>query len=149
MKIIAKNKRAYFDYGIEDTLLAGVMLSGPEVKSARSGHVQLKGSYVQIIGGELWLVNTHISAYKFASEQPHEETRSRKLLVTSKQFEELKAAKQNGRHLVPTAMGAHGRFIKIEIGIGKSKKNTDKRQTISDRQTSRELNREIKQQQYR
>ena len=145
MKIIAKNRRAYFDYEIEDTLLAGIMLSGPEVKSVRSNHVQLKGSYVQIINGELTLVNTHISAYKFASEQPHEETRSRKLLVTSKQLDELKTAKQNGRHLVPTAIGAHGRFIKIEIGIGKSKKNTDKRRTISERQTERDLNREVKQ----
>ena len=133
MKIIATNKRARFDYAIESTLLAGIILTGPETKSARLGHVQLKGSYVQILGNELFLINTHISPYSFAKGQPHEDTRSRKLLVNKKELDQLTAAKQQGRHLFPVSIGIRGRFIKVEIGIGASKKLHDKREIIKKR----------------
>ena len=139
MKILAKNARAGFDYVIEDRIVAGVVLTGPEVKSVRNGSVQLKGSYVHFLDGELFLINTHISKYKFAADQPHEETRSRKLLVTKKQLKSFEDAKKQGRHLFPTAIGLEKNRVKVEIGIGTSTKRVDKRQRIKKREDDRSV----------
>ena len=144
MKVIAKNPRSRFDYALEDTLLAGIVLTGPEVKSVRGGKVNLKGSYVKLNTDSAEVINMHIAPYPFAVNQPHEETRTRKLLLTQKQLDDLNARKNQGRHVVPTALGVQGKFIKLEIGIGTSKKRRDKRETIKQRQSSRESARIIK-----
>lgn len=138
MKILAKNRRAHYDYAIEDTLIAGLVLAGTEVKAAKAGHIQLKGSYVRIKENEAWLLNSHISHYQQASSQSqHEPERSRKLLLTKKQLDDLFAAKQKGKHIVPLAMGLDHGLVKLEISIATSKRNYDKRQLIKAREAQR------------
>lgn len=140
MKVIAKNRRATFDYAIRERLTAGIVLSGTEVKSVRHGRVSLKGTYCVFERGELYLRGGTIAEYAPASNN-HEPTRDRKLLLTKKQLEQLKKHRQNGLHIVPIAIGIAGHFIKLEIGIGRSKKLYDKRQTIKKRDDERRANR--------
>ena len=138
MKIVAKNRRATFDYAITDRMVAGLVLVGSEVKSAKAGHVQLKGSYVRSKINEAVLVNSHISHYANAGiRNQHEPERERKLLLTKKQLDELFSAKQNGKHIIPIAMGIDHGLLKLEIGIGTSKKRYDKRETIKKREAER------------
>lgn len=139
MKIIATNRRARFDYDISAKLVAGIVLSGAEVKSAKAGHISLKGSFAQIVGGELVLINAHISPYKYAKVEPQSETRTRKLLVHKKEIARLVGLKQSGLHLVPTAAGLERGLIKVELGIGKSRKKHDKRERLKKRQAEREV----------
>jgi len=142
MKIVAKNRRATFDYAITDTMIAGLVLLGSEVKSAKAGHVQLKGSYVSVKLNEAKLINSHFSHYANAGvRNQHEPDRERKLLLTKKQLNDLFAAKQNGQHIIPMAMGIDHGLLKLEIGIGTSKKKYDKRETIKKRESERESNR--------
>lgn len=138
MKIVAKNRRATFDYAISDTMIAGLVLLGSEVKSAKAGHVQLKGSYVSVRFNEAKLLNSHVSHYSQAgAKNQHDPERERKLLVTKKQLEELFAAKQTGKQIIPLAMGIDHGLLKLEIGIGTSKKRYDKRETIKKREAER------------
>lgn len=145
MKIVTKNKRATFDYQIDDRLLAGVVLAGHEVKSVRNGDVSLKGSFANIHNGELWLTNCHIGPYKHANLKSYDPTHSRKLLVQKRQLKDLLAAKQNGRHIVPISIGIQRQYIKVELGIGASAKRGDKRQKIQKRDVDRETDRSMKQ----
>jgi len=139
MKIIAKNRRASFDYAIGDTLIAGLIMRGTEVKPAKAGHVQLKGSYINVHADRAVLVNAHISHYSHASKTAqHDPTRERTLLLTKKQLAELYAARQNGKQIVPLAMGIDRGLVKLEIGIGTSKKRRDKRETIKKREAERQ-----------
>lgn len=138
MKILAKNRRATFDYKIEDTFVAGLVLVGTEVKSAKAGQVQLKGSYVRVSAEEAWLLNGHISHYKSASEKSqHDPDRTRKLLLTKKQIATLFAAKQSGKNIIPLSMGLDHGYLKLEIATATSKKLRDKRQTIKEREAKR------------
>lgn len=150
MKLLAKNRRATFDFSIEKTLQAGIILEGHEVKSIRNSHVSLKGSFATIKDGELWLHNMHVTPYGF-STQPfaanYDPAHARKLLVNKRELEELQQAKIAGRTIVPTAIFA-GRFIKIEIGIAKGKKNFDKRQAIKKRDEDRAIARKLKKADY-
>lgn len=131
MKVIAKNRRANFDYNIESKLIVGIVLRGHEVKSVRSGAISLKESYVTVKDDSLWLINAHIAPYQHASElTAYEPTASRKLLATSREIEALKKAKQDGRTIVPMAIGLVRKFIKLEIGVGRGKKKYDKRQKL-------------------
>ena len=138
MKVIATNRRAKFDYAITENLLAGVVLSGSEVKSVKAGHISLKGSFATINRGELYLLNAHISPYKYAGALEIDETRSRKLLVHKKELERLAAMKQSGLSMVPMAVGVERGFVKIKIGIGRGKRIFDKRETIKKREAKRE-----------
>lgn len=139
MKVVARNKRAKFDYDIQDTLVAGVVLSGPEVKSVKRGEISLKGSYVTINNGEVFLINAHISPYKHAQADSYDETRTRKLLLHKQEIKRLGSMKQSGMTLVPLAAGIERGLVKIEIGIGHGRKKHDKRQVIKQREAIRDM----------
>ena len=143
-KPIAKNRRANYDYDIVSTLIAGIVLSGAETKSIRAGHVSLKGAFAVFQKQELWLNNMHVSKYKYANSASHNPTRPRKLLLHKSQLDQLQAQKLNGQNLVVLAIGLSGPFIKVQIGIGHSKKRHDKRETIKKRQQMREAAKAIK-----
>lgn len=138
------NRRARHDYELGDGLLVGVELTGREVKSLRMGHGQLRGAYVTVKDNQLWLLNCTINGTNGIPIPEEEQSRTRRLLAHRKQIDELFAAKQQGRTIVPLEMLTGGRFIKLRISVGKGKKNWDKRQTLKARDESREMNRAIK-----
>jgi SsrA-binding protein len=145
MKIVAKNKRGTYDYAIDERIVAGLVLSGPEVKSAKAGEISLKGSYVSIRGGEAYLVNAHIRKYANSSlVGDYDPTRPRKLLVHKKQLAEIVNAKHANVQAVPLAVGISRGLVKLEIGLGRGQKKYDKRNVIKARQTLRDMAREIK-----
>lgn len=127
------NRRARYDYELGDELICGLVLTGPEVRLIRDHHVQLKGTFVTIRQGELWLNNLTLGA---------ETARNLKLLATKKQIQALMRAKQAGQQIVPTKLLAGGRHIKLAIATGRGKKKYDKRETIK----KRDLDRSLKQQ---
>ena len=140
------NRRARFDYELGETISAGVVLSGPEVRGARLGHVRLTGSYATLKAGELWLTNMSISIPQTAQAVTGEKelTEARKLLVTKKELKQIEEAKKQGLTIVPTRLFTTGRFIKIELAFAKGKKIHDKRETIKRRQQDRETKRMLK-----
>ncbi|MCA9309331.1 SsrA-binding protein SmpB [Candidatus Saccharibacteria bacterium] len=140
------NRRARFDYELGETISAGLVLSGPEVRGARLGHVRLTGSFANIKEGELWLTNMSITIPPTAQAVTGEKelSHARKLLVTKKQLREIEAAKQQGATIVPTRLFTNGKFIKLELAIAKGKKTRDKRQTIQRREQDIETRRIIK-----
>lgn len=129
---ITVNRRAHYDYHLGDELSCGLCLSGPDVRLIRDHHVQLKGSFVTLRNNELWLNNLTLGA---------DTARNLKLLATRKQINQLARAKQDGLQLVPVRLLAGGRYIKLIIATGKSKKKYDKRETIKKRDLSREISR--------
>lgn len=143
MKTIARNKRATFDFDISGTLVAGLVLSGSEVKSVKNGHVSLKGSYVRFIKGEPVLTKARISPYEPAHIQ-HDPLRDRKLLLHKSEVKRLVAARQNGLHILPLKIGIERGLVKLEIGIGQSRKKHDKREHIKQRDMEREISRRLK-----
>lgn len=142
MKVLAQNKRGKFDYQIGDRLVAGLVLSGPEVKSAKLGQVSLKGSYITPRAGELYLTNAHFSPYKAAAVSS-EPTRSRKLLLHRSQINQILDAGQQGQRAIPLALLLDHGLVKLEIGLGSGKKKVDKREALKKRQQLREAAREI------
>lgn len=141
------NRRASFDYALQEDLIVGVVLTGPETRAARDGHIQLKGSFVSIKDRELWLNNASFSLRineKNKVGARSIDTSPRKLLASRKQIDDLYARKQSGMSIVPTKVLTSGRFIKIVIALGKGKKNYDKRETIKRRDQERDINRTIK-----
>jgi SsrA-binding protein len=130
---ITVNRRARFDYQLGDELNCGMVLSGTEVRLIRDHHVQLKGSFVTLRGDELWLNNLTLGA---------DTERNIKLLATRKQINQLARAKQDGFQLVPVRLLAGGRYIKLVVATGKSKKKYDKRETIKKRDIDRSLKRQ-------
>ena len=144
MKVLAKNRRATFDYDIQERLIAGVALTGDEVKSIKTGAASLKGSFIALRSGEAYLTNAHITPYAHAAHKENiEPLRNRKLLLHRRQLDDLVARKQSGLSVVPTAFLQDRRLVKLEIGVGRGKKQYDKRETIKRRETSRELARQI------
>lgn len=142
------NRRASFDYALGEEIVAGLELTGPEVRAARDGHVQLRGSFVSIRNNELWLNNASFSVklnQKGQTEARSVDTRARKVLVKRKQIDQLEAARQKSMTIVPVKLLTAGRFIKVVIALGKGKKLYDKRETIKRRDQSREAARAIKQ----
>lgn len=140
------NKRAHFDYELGEEIVAGLVLTGPEVRAARDGHVQLKGSFVTVRSHELWLNNASFSL-KLNQKGINDrtvDTEPRKLLASRKQIARLEAEKKSGLTIVPTKLRTRGRFIKVVIALGKGKKNYDKRQTLKRRDESRDIARELK-----
>lgn len=125
---VVVNRRAHFDYTLEDQLTVGMVLSGPEVRLIRDNHAQLKGSFVTIKDEELWLNNLTLGA---------DTARNIKLLATRKQIESLTKNKVAGYTIVPTKLLSGGRHIKLVIALGKGKKKYDKRQTIKNRDIDR------------
>jgi len=143
---IALNKKARFDYFIEDTFEAGLVLEGWEVKSLRAGHVQLKESYVIIQNNEVWLLGAHISALPSASTHiKPDPIRTRKLLLHRRELDRLIGAiDRQGYTIVPIAMYWHRGRAKLEIGLAKGKKQHDKRASIKARDWEREKHRVLK-----
>lgn len=144
MKVLAKNRRASFDYELAERLTAGVVLTGAEVKSIKAGHASLKGAFVTLREGEAWLNNTHVTPYQPGgrSIQP-DPTRVRKLLLHRKQLDRLIDERRTGLSLVPTALLLDGKLVKLELALGQSKKRFDKRETMKRRDSSRDAAREV------
>lgn len=142
-KTLAKNKKAFFDYEITDTLEAGIALNGSEVKSVKSGHIQLKGSYISIRGAEAFLVGAHISPY--SQGESFEPERLRKLLLKKQEIKNL-SDKLNtaGLTILPTEVYLKKNLIKVAISIGRGKKKYDKRETQKKRDIERSLRKEYK-----
>ncbi len=147
IKTIATNRKAYHNYHLSDSVEAGIVLTGTEIKSIRAGRVNLGDSYVKPEGGELWLVNAHIARYEASSYFSHEPTRSRKLLVHRKQIDNLTSkVQEKGLTLVPVRLYIKDSIAKVEVALAKGKKLHDKRETIIRRETKREIERVIKRQ---
>ncbi|MGL5012002.1 MAG: SsrA-binding protein SmpB [Paracoccaceae bacterium] len=146
-KLIAENRRARFDYHIEDDIEAGIMLFGSEVKSLRQGGSNIAESYASVEGGELWLINGYIAPYLQAKTFGHEERRRRKLLVSKKELSRLwSAVGREGMTIVPMKMYFNDRgIVKLKLGIAKGKKNHDKRATEAARDWNRDKQRLLKQ----
>jgi SsrA-binding protein len=146
-KLIADNRRARFDYHIEDDLEAGIVLMGSEVKSLRQGGSNIADSYASVEGGELWLINGYIAPYAAAKTWGHEERRRRKLLVSRKELSRLWSATQReGMTVVPLRMYFNARgMVKLKLGIAKGKKLADKRDTSAKRDWDRQKARLLKQ----
>lgn len=142
MKILAKNRRANYDYAISEKMVAGVALTGAEVKSIKAGHVSLKGAYVNILTGEAYLIGAHVIPYQNAPD--FESERSRKLLLHRRQINQLMERRQAGLSAVPLAILEQKGLIKVEIGIGRGKKRFDKRESIKRREQEREAARKAK-----
>lgn len=145
MKIVATNRRARHDYQITSTMVVGIVLSGAEVKSAKAGNLSLKGSFVRQKADELYLVNAHISPYKFAAQADYDPTRERKLLAHRREIEQI-GAQAHGASLsvVPLAAGIEHGLVKLEIGIGRGKKIYDKRSSLRQKAAERDIERDIK-----
>jgi SsrA-binding protein len=144
---VAENRRARYDYEILDTLEAGIMLTGTEVKSLRTGKAQITESYASPERGELWLINAHIPEYLQANRFNHEEKRPRKLLVSKKDLGKLReGVERAGNTIVPLKLYFNERGIaKLLIGLAKGKKSFDKRETEKNRDWKREQGRIMKQ----
>lgn len=140
------NRRARYDYELGETISAGIVLSGPEVRGIRLGHVRLTGSYANLKDSELWLTNMSVSIPQTAqaTSEAKELTQSRKLLVKKRELDKIKEAKKAGLTIVPTKLFNRSRYIKIELALAKGKKRYDKRETIKRRQQERETQRAIK-----
>ncbi|TDE37865.1 SsrA-binding protein SmpB [Antarcticimicrobium sediminis] len=145
-KVIAENRRARFDYAIEDDVECGIILEGSEVKSLRANGGNVAESYAMVEDGELWLVNSYIAPYKQAKTFGHEERRRRKLLVSRKQLADMwNATQRKGMTLVPIVMYFnHKGIAKLKIGIAKGKQAHDKRETQAKRDWSRQKQRLLK-----
>ena len=142
-KLVAENRRARFNYEIEDTIEAGIVLTGSEVKSLRTGKANIAESYASNEGGELYLINAHIAEYPGASRFGHEPTRHRKLLLHKKEMARLLGAVQRqGMALVPLRLYFNARGIaKLLLGLGRGKKVHDKRETEKKRDWQRQKSR--------
>ncbi|WP_457576569.1 SsrA-binding protein SmpB [Desulfomarina sp.] len=144
IKIIAKNKKAYHDYHIDAKYEAGMVLSGPEVKSLRAGKVNLRDGYANVDSrGEVMLYNVHISSYSFATHNPNEPLRVRKLLLNKREIKKLIGKlKEKGLALIPLKIyfKENGK-AKVELGLARGKKQYDKRAALKEKQSKRELQR--------
>lgn len=145
-KTVAVNRRARHEYAVDETLEAGLVLSGTEIKSIRAGRVNLAEAYARIEHGEAWLIGAHIAPYEQGNRYNHEPTRTRKLLMHRDQIAELVGRTQaKGYTLVPLRLYIRNGMAKLELGVARGKKAHDKRRTIAERDMRRELERATKQ----
>ena len=144
-KIIAKNKTAYHNYTIENTLEAGIVLTGTEIKSIRNGKVNIKDAYVNIKNNEIFIFGMHVSPYEFGNIYNKDPLRTRKLLLNKREISKLlMMIKQKGISIVPIKLYFKGNKVKLEIGIGKGKKLYDKRQDIAKRDANLKIQKALK-----
>lgn len=136
-----KNKRATFDYAISDTYTAGIVLTGTEIKSIRLGKASLADAYCYVVNREVWLKNMYIAEYFYGTYNNHESRRDRKLLLTKKEIAKIeKNGKEAGFTIVPLRLFINDRGLaKVVIGIGRGKKEYDKRQSIKEREDKRNI----------
>ncbi len=145
IKIVSQNKKAYADYFIDETIEAGIVLTGTEVKSLRQGKANLKDSYVIIKDNEAWLLNCHISPYSHGNIFNHDPLRTRKLLLHRKEIERLRGKiQQQGYTLIPLKLYFKGPYIKVEIGLARGRKKYEKRDIIKKKEAQREIERALK-----
>jgi SsrA-binding protein len=146
MKIVASNKKAFFNYDIVESLEAGIALLGSEVKSVREGRVSLKESYAEIRNGEVFLLHANISPYEFANRFNHEPLRERKLLLHRREIKRLIGKiREKGFTLIPTKVlfNEKGK-VKVELSLAKGKRSYEKKQAIKERDLDREMRAELK-----
>ncbi|MEJ5197285.1 MAG: SsrA-binding protein SmpB [Anaerolineae bacterium] len=144
-KVVATNRKAYHDYFLEDTYEAGIVLTGTEIKSVRAARVNLRDGFVQIRGGEAWLINVHISPYDFGNRENHEPRRERKLLLHRQEIRKLQSkVSERGWTIVPLRMYLKNGRAKVEIALVRGKRLYDKKDAIAERDADRELRRTIK-----
>jgi len=149
IKTVATNRKAYHNYLIQDSIEAGIVLTGTEIKSVRAGRVSLGDAYVRPEAGELWLLNAHIARYEAGSYLSHEPTRPRKLLLHRKQIDNLTSkVLEKGLTLVPLKLYIKDSIAKVEVALAKGKKLYDKRESIIRRETEREIGRALKRRKY-
>lgn len=135
VKILSDNRQASHNYYLSDHVEAGVQLTGTEVKSAKTGKIQLKDAYAEVNGKEAWLVNAHISHYSHGNRENHEPVRRRKLLLHREQIDKLQVkTREKGLSVIPTKMYLKGGLIKCELAVGRGKKFHDKREAERDRE---------------
>jgi SsrA-binding protein len=149
MPILAVNKKASFDYELMDSFEAGLVLTGPEVKSAKASQISLKGAFVTRHDSkgkiEYWLSNALISAYKYADNSEYDPTRSRQILLHKSEITKLiSKTQEQGLTLVPTKIYTKGNLVKLEFAIARGKKKHDKREAIKKRDVGRQIRREMK-----
>jgi SsrA-binding protein len=144
-KLLADNRKARFNYSIDDTLETGIVLVGTEVKSVKSAQFSFADAYARVMNDELWLIGFQITPYAKGSIFNHDPVRNRKLLVHAREIKWLeRKSEEKGFTLVPLKVILKNGRVKIEIGLGKGKKLYDKRETIKNRQNDREVRREFK-----
>ena len=136
---IISNRRARFDYTLNEPITVGIVLTGAETKAVRNGHAQLKGAYVNILSNELWLINATITGSNAAPIDETNKTRSRKLLASRKQIDELIKAKHSGSAIVPLEILTATKYIKLRIAFGTGNKNYDKRAILKKRDQQRSI----------
>jgi SsrA-binding protein len=142
--LVAQNRRARHDYHIEDTVEAGLVLTGTEVKSLREGRASLVDGYASVSDGEVWLHNVHIPEYTQGTWTNHEPRRTRKLLLHRDQIRKLNAKTQeSGLTIIPLALYFKDGYAKVEIGVARGKKSYDKRHSIAEREAKRDAARAI------
>lgn len=147
IKVVASNKKAYHDYFIEEVYEAGLSLMGPEVKSLRTGKVNLKESYCRISKGEVFVSNMHISPYEFGNRENPDPLRVRKLLLHRHEIGRLiRKVEEKGLTLVPTKLYFKNGRAKLEVGVAKGKRLYDKRESLKRKEAGREMDRAVKEQ---
>jgi len=145
-KIIARNRKAKFEYFLLDNFEAGIVLKGSEIKSIRARQISIAEAYVQTDGREAWLINAHIATYNPASRQNHDPKRKRKLLLNKKEIRKIwQGVKQKGLTIIPTKIYLRDGLAKINISLAKGKKLYDKRREIAKKDMQRDLDRQHKQ----
>jgi len=145
IKTAATNRKAYHNYVMQDSMEAGIALTGSEIKSIRMGRISLGDAYIKPEKGELWLVNAHIARYEASSYLSHEPRRPRKLLLHRKEISQLTSqVQQKGFTLVPLKVYIKDSLAKVEIALARGKKLYDKREAIARREAEREIDRAIK-----
>jgi len=143
-KLIAENRKARFDYFVEDTYECGVVLEGTEVKSVKNGNISFPDAFAEIISGEVWIKNFHISEYSFSSIFNHNPDRPKKLLLHSEEIKRLtRKVEEKGYTLVPLSVYLKKGRVKISLGVCKGKKQFDKRASIKERDVQRDIQREF------
>lgn len=143
-KIIAENRKARFDYFIEDTYECGIALQGTEVKSVKNGNISFPDSFAEITNGEVWVKNLHISEYSYSSIFNHNPDRPKKLLLHKEEIKRLtRKVDEKGFTLIPLDCYLKNGRVKLSLGVCKGKKQFDKRETIKSRDVERELQREF------
>jgi SsrA-binding protein len=144
IKAVATNRKARHDYSFEDTFEAGIALTGTEIKSVRAGQVSLRDSFATIKDGEMWLINLHIAAYRQASDFNHEPRRPRKLLMHRREINRLTGKlHEKGLTLIPLRLYLKNNLAKVELGLGRGKRQYDKRATLKAKESRREVDRAI------
>ena len=145
-KVYARNKKALHDFDVEETYEAGIVLTGPEVKSIREGRANLKESYARVRDGEIFLIGAHVSTYENATHREQLPTRDRKLLLHKREIARLTGkAQEDGKTLIPLRLYDKGNNIKLEVAVASRKKQYDKRREIAKKTAEREIERAMKQ----